>query len=41
MKSKLPFIVDNEFDEVNADEKRLLFNENYTPVFWKKENNFT
>ena len=35
------FIVDVTFDKVNADEKKLMVNEIYTPIFEIKENNFT
>ena len=31
------FVVDIEFDEKNADEKQLLFNKIYTPIFEKNK----
>ena len=30
------FVVDIEFDQENADEKQLFFNEIYTPIFEEK-----
>ena len=30
------FVADIEFDEKNADEKQLFFNEIYTPIFFLK-----
>ena len=31
------FVVDFEFDNENADEKQLFFNEIYTPIFEEKK----